>query len=199
MIIERIEKFDGTFLRKRFAYDFFKDKTQSIGNIIAFRAPISVDVKNLVDKENIIREEGLYADDAVNFCIEIPNISLFAGVCFQRLFNTCIGNMLASEFLKCDVEIDDAAIIIHKEIEENGIIKTRGKASVSDVTLVDGAVLIYTGINIKAGNKAPAIAYSTNLTDDQPIILMRKGIEYFYSVIHDIFIETTKKVVSTTQ
>jgi len=194
MILENIKIYDGTYLHKRFAYDHFLDKTQPVGNIIAFRSPISVSIDKLVDKANIIKEEGLYADDAINFCLEIPNISLFAGVCFQRIFNTCIGNILASEFLKCDVEIDGAAIIIHKEIEEDGIIKTRGKASVSDVVLVDSAVLIHTGINVTSGKKAPATAFSTKLTDDECIMLMRKGIEFFYGVLHEIFVETTKKV-----
>ena len=194
MILENIKIYDGTYLHKRFAYDHFLDKTQPVGNIIAFRSPISVSIDKLVDKANIIKEEGLYADDAINFCLEIPNISLFAGVCFQRIFNTCIGNILASEFLKCDVEIDGAAIIIHKEIEEDGIIKTRGKASVSDVVLVDGAVLIHTGINITSGKKAPATAFSTKLSDDECVVLMRKGIEFFYGVLHEIFVETTKKV-----
>ena len=195
MIIENISIYDGTYLRKRFAYDHFLDKTQPIGNIIAFRAPINVEVKNLVDKSNILKEEGLYSDDAINYCMEIPGISLFAGVCFQRIFNSCIGNILAADFLSCDVEIDGASIIVHKEVEENGIIKTKGKASVSDVTLVDGAVLIHTGININSGKKAPATAFSTHLSDEDCIILMRKGIEYFYGVLHEIFVETTKKVV----
>ena len=194
MLIENIEKYDGSYLRSRFAYDHFRDETHPVGNIIAFRSPINVEVKDLVDKEAIIREEGLFSDDAVNFCMEIPNISLFAGVCFHRIFNSCMGNILASEFLKCDVEIDGSSIIIHKEIKEDGIIKTRGKASVGDVTLVNGAALIHTGINIKSGKKAPATAYSTNLSDDEAIIFMHKGIEYFYGVLHEIFLETTKKV-----
>lgn len=194
MIIERIEKYDGTHLRKRFAYDHFLDKTQPIGNIIAFRSPINVGIDKLIDKDNIINENPLYSDDAINFCMEIPNISLFAGVCFQRLFNSALGNMLASEYLKCDVEIDGASIIAHKEIEEDGIIKTKGKVSISDVNFVDGAVLIHTGINIKAGKKAPSIAFSTNLTDEESIIFMRSGIEYFYGIMHELFIETTKKL-----
>ena len=194
MILENVQVYDGTYLRKRFAYDHFLDKTQAIGNIIAFRSPIKVDVENLIDKSNIIREEGLYADDAINFCMEIPNISLFAGVCFQRIFNSCIGNILASEYLKCDVEIDGASIIIHKEMEEDGIIRTKGKASVSDVASVDGAVLIHTGINVVAGKKAPAVAFSTNLTEEQCIIVMRQGIEMFYGILQEIFVETTKKV-----
>jgi len=195
MILENIPVYDGTYLRKRFAYDHFLDQTQPIGNIIAFRSPIKVDVENLIDKDNIIKDEGLYSDDAINFCMEIPNISLFAGVCFQRIFNSCIGNLLASQFLKCDVEIDGASIVIHKEIQEEGIIKTKGKASVSDVNLVNGAVLIHTGINVVAGRKAPTISYSTNLNDEECVILMREGIEFFYAVLHEIFVETTKKVM----
>ena len=192
MIVNNIEKYDGSHLRSRFAYDHFKEKTQPIGNIIVFRAPIIVEPKDLIDKDNILEDHGIYADDAINFCMEIPNISLFAGICFHRLFNAAIGNILASEMLKCDVEIDGTRIIIHKEIEEDGIIKTKGKASVSDSVYVDGAVLLHTGINIVAGKKAPATAFSTNLDTDQVVTLSRIGIEIFYNTMHEIFVGTTK-------
>lgn len=194
MILENIKVYDGTYLRKRFAYDHFLEKTQPIGNIIAFRAPIKIEVANLINKDDIIKEEEIRSDDAINFCMEIPNISLFAGVCFQRIFNSCIGNILASEFLKCDVEIDGEKIIIHKETEDNGIIRMKGIASISDVNFVDGAVLIHTGIHINSGVKSPVTSYSTKLENEQCLILMRKGIEYFYGVLHEIFVETTKKV-----
>jgi len=194
MIVEKISVYDGTYLRRRFAYDHFLDKTQPIGNIIAFRSPIKVDVKSLIDKDLIIKGMPLCSDDAINLCLEIPNINMFSGVCFQRLFNSGVGNMLASEFLKCDVEIDGANIIIHKECEDRGIIKTRGVASITDVNMVDNAVLIHTGIHISAGEHALTTSYSTKLSDDQCIILMRKSIEFFYGVLHEIFVETSKKV-----
>lgn len=194
MIIENAPIYDGTYLRKRFAYDHFLDKTQPIGNIIAFRSQIRVEVNNLVDKDKIIKNEPIKSHDAINFCMELPRKSMFGGVCFQRIFNSCIGNILASEFLKCDIEIDGANIIVHKEVEENGIIKTRGLASITDINLVDDAVLIHTGIHINAGEQADVRSYSTHLNDEQAIILMRNGIEFFYGVLHEIFVETTKKV-----
>jgi len=195
MIVDNIKVYDGSYLRNRFAYDHFQEKTHPIGNIIAFRSPIFVDIKNLVDKKNITMEDILVSDDAINFCMEIPNISLFAGICFQRLFNSALGNIIAADFLKCDVEIDGAAIIAHKEVQEEGIIKTRGKVSVSDATCVNGAVLIHTGINIVAGKKAPATAFSTKLSDEECVILMHKGIEMFYGILQEIFVETTRKIL----
>lgn len=194
MILERRTTNDGTYLRKRFAYDHFQEKTQAIGNIIAFRSQIHIDVENIVDKDKIINDEPIRSCDAVNFYMEIPGRSLFSGICYQRLFNSCIANILASEFLKCDIEVDGADIIVHKEVEEQGIIRKQGIVSLSDANEVDGAVLLFTGIHIKAGQKAPITTSSTNLTDDQAIILMRNGIEYFYTSMQEIFVETTKKV-----
>jgi len=194
MILENIEKYDGTYLKSRFAYDHFKEKTQPIGNIIAFRAPIDVEVKNLNDKENIVNDDILYADDAINFCMEIPNISLFGGECFHRLFNSSLANILASEFLNCDIEVDGTKIVVHKEVQEAGIIRTQGKVSVSDMSLANGAVLLYTGINITAGKKAPNTAFSSNLEGDEPLIVMHKGIELFYGMLQEIFVETSKRL-----
>lgn len=194
MIVEKINTYDGTYLRKRFAYDHFLEKTQPIGNIIAFRSPIKVEVENLVDKDDILKEEEIYSDDAINFCMEIPNISLFAGICFHRIFNSCIGNILAAEHLQCDVEIDGTNIIVHKELEEEGIIRTKGTASISNINSVDGAVLIHTGIHLNAGRKAGVTAFSTKLEDEEATVLMHKGIEFFYGILHEIFVETTKKV-----
>jgi hypothetical protein len=153
-----------------------------------------MDIEHLLDKENIISGDAIYSEDAVNFCMEIPGISLFAGSCIKRLFNTTLGNILASDYLHCDIELDGGSIIVHKEIEEDGIIKTKGKASVSDMSLVNDAVLIHTGINIKSGKRAPATAFSTNLSDEEAIIFMHKGIEYFYGLLQDIFIDTARVV-----
>jgi hypothetical protein len=193
MILEKRTTNDGTYLRKRFAYDHFKEKTQSIGNIIAFRSQVHIDVENIVDKDKIINDEPIRSCDAVNFYMEIPGRSLFSGICYHRLFNSCIATILASEFLKCDIEVDGADIIMHKEVESEGIIRKYGNISINDANEVDGAVLLFTGIHINAGQNAPITASSTHLTDDQATILMRKGIELFYSSMQEIFVETTKK------
>lgn len=193
MIIKQ-DIYDGKLLQDRFAYTFFKDRVTRIGNIVAFRSPMKVEAEFMVDKEDLINNDFIYSDDAINFCIEMPDTDLFAGVCFQRLFNSHIATILADQYLKCPVEVDGDDIIIHKEHTQGGITQTKGKASVSIAKQVNNAVLIHTGINIRAGKRAPAFAFSTELTDDQAEEYMKKACEVFYTLAHSIFIATTKIV-----
>ena len=115
MIVKDIKLYDGAILQDRFAYEYFKDRVMRVGNIIAFRAPMKVEAEFMVDKQDLLDKDYIYSDDAINFCIEIPDISLFAGVCFQRLYNSTIANILASKYLKCDIEVDGDDIMVHKE------------------------------------------------------------------------------------
>jgi hypothetical protein len=193
MIIKQ-DIYDGKLLQDRFAYSFFKERVTRIGNIVAFRAPMKVEAEFMVDKEDLQNNDFIYSDDAINFCIEIPDISLFGGVCFQRLFNSHVATVLADQYLKAAVEIDGDDIIIHKDHNQGGVAQSKGKASVSIAKHCNNAVLIHTGINIKAGEKAPTFAYSTELTDEQAEEFMKKGCEIFYSLAHSIFIATTKIV-----
>ena len=189
-----IEIYDGELLGSRFAYKFFKDKVLRTGNIVAFRAPMKVEKEFMVDQEDILNEDYIYSDDALNFLIEIPDIDLFGGVCFQRMFNSLIANILASKYLKCDIEVDGDDIIVHKEHEQGGIVQQKGKASVSIAKKCNGAVLIHTGINLIAGKRAPAFAYSTKLPDEQAEEFMRDCVEAFYAVSNDVFKATTKVI-----
>jgi hypothetical protein len=189
-----IDIYDGEMLSSRFAYKFFKDKVIRTGNIIAFRAPMRVEKEHMVDIQDLMDEDYIYSDDAINFLIEIPDIDLFGGVCFQRIFNSLIANILAERYLKCDIEIVGDDIIVHKEHEQGGVVQTKGKASVSIAKKCNGAVLIHTGINIKAGKRAPAFAYSTNLTDEQAQEFMQRAVKVFYGLSHDAFVATTKVI-----
>lgn len=185
--------YDGSALHSRFAYKFFRDKTMAIGNIIAFRSPMDVTTE-MVDTEDVLAGDTIHSDDAINLLIEIPNIDLFAGVCFQRLYISYIANILASQYLKCDIEVDGDDIMVHKEFTQGGIIQQKGKASVSIARQDNGAVLIHIGINVKAGKKAPAFAFSTNLTDEQVHNFMNECVAAYYAMAHDIFIATAKVV-----
>lgn len=192
MIVKGIEVYDGSHLQDRFAYDHFKEKTQRIGNIIAFRAPMKVEAEFMVDKEDLVNSDFIYSDDAINLCIEIPDISLFAGVCFQRLYISTVANILASKYLNADIEVDGDDVWVHKEHTQGGVTQPKGKASVSIAKECNGAVLIHIGFNVEAGKKAPAFAYSTKLTDEQCNGFMMDCINCFYGMIQDIFVATTK-------
>jgi len=187
MIIKK-DIYSGNEIHQRFAYSFFRDRVLPTGNIVAFRAPMQV-TDNLIDLEDALNQDFIYSDDAINFLIELPGQNLYSGVCFQRLFMAQVGSLLCSQYLN-DIEgyVDGDDIMI-KDGEEFK------KASVSIACEVNGAALIHFGINIKAGDKAPSFAYSTNLDDENVEKFIKQVIEMFYSLTRDIFIATTKTIV----
>ncbi|NBW57616.1 DUF366 family protein [bacterium] len=195
MILNNIKVYDGELLHSRFAYKFFKDKTLPIGNIIAFRAPMKVEAEGMIDSEDVINNDYIYSDDAINFLWEIPNLDPFGAVAWQRLFNTQIANLLSSKYLKAPIEVDGDDLIVHKEHTQGGITQAKGKCSVSITYSHNNVALGHTGINITAGKKAPAFAFSTQLTDIQVVEFMKEVINHFYAVNDDMFIATSKVII----
>ena len=191
MIVDDIEIYDGNLLHNRFAYRFFRNKVLPIGNILAFRAPMLVEADGMIDEEDVLKNEFIYSDDAINFLWEIPGLDTFGAVAYQRLLNTQIANIL-HQFIKSPIEMNGDDIIVHKEHEQHGIVQPKGKCSVSITHTKNGAALGHTGINIKAGRRAPAHAFSTDLSDDQAEEFMKNVIDAFYQINDDIFVATTK-------
>jgi len=194
MILKDVKVYDGNLLHSRFAYRFFKERTLPIGNIIAFRAPMKVEAAGMIDSEDIINNDFIYSDDAINFLWEIPNLDPFGAVAWQRLFNTQLANILSSNYLKAPIEVDGDDLIVHKEHTQGGVTQTKGKCSVSITYVNNGIALGHTGINGTAGKKAPAFAYSTNLTDEQAEGFMKDFINLFYAMNDNIFIATSKVI-----
>ena len=186
--------YDGSLLHSRFAYKFFRDKTLPIGNIVAFRAPMKVEAEGMIDSEDILNADYIYSDDAINFLWEIPYLDAFGAVAYQRLLNTQIANILSTQYIKAPIEMKGDDLIVHKEHTQGGVAQPRGKCSVSITYTKNGVALGHTGINIKAGKKAPAFAYSTDLTDEQANKFMSEVIDLFYHLNDNIFIATTKVI-----
>lgn len=193
MIINDQKIYDGSFIHKRFAYKYFRDKTLPIGNIVSFVAPVEVTL-NLIDLEDSLEQDFIYSESMVNFCWEIPNLDPFGAVCFQRLFNTSIANILFKQINK-PIEMKGDDIMIHAEHNQGGILQTKGKASVSITYSKENVAIGHTGVNVTAGKKAPAFAYSTNLTPEQTVRFQNDVIHQFYSMVDNIFIATTKVIV----
>jgi len=194
MIIKDIKSYDGKLLHSRFAYKFFRDRTLPIGNIIAFRAPMYVEAEGMIDSEDVINNDFIYSDDAINFLWEIPNLDSFGAVAYQRLLNTQIAQILSNNYLKAPIEVDGDDLIVHKEHTQGGITQPKGKCSVSITYVKNGVALGHTGINVSAGKKAPAFAFSTNLTDDQVNSFMGDVVKLFYELNDNLFIATTKVI-----
>lgn len=193
MIVEDIKVYDGVILHNRFAYKYFRKKCLPIGNIIAFRAPAKVETDGLIDQEDALSQDFIYSEDMIHFLYEIPLITeSFGAICYQRLFNTNVANILSSKYLKVPIEVDGDDLMVHKEFTQGGVTQPKGKCSVSIVHVKDAAALGHTGINITAGKKAPAFAYSTGLNDIDARNFMADVINSFYQINDDIFIASTK-------
>lgn len=193
MIITDQKIYDGSFIHKRFAYKYFRDKTLAIGNIVSFVAPVEVTL-NLIDLEDSLEKDYIYSDSMVNFCWEIPNLDPFGAVCFQRLYNTNIANILHN-IIKKPIVMKGDDIMVHAEHNQGGIVQTKGKASVSITYSKDNVAIGHTGINITAGKRAPAFAYSTNLTPEQVQQFQTEAINMYYSMVDNIFVATSKVIV----
>lgn len=185
--------YDGRVIHSRFAYKFFRDKVHPVGNIITFAAPAKVENEFMIDLEDVLSKDFIYSENMIHFCYEIPNVNLWGGIAFQRLFNTYIGDLLAG-IIKAPVEVEGDDIFIRKEFNNKGVVIARGKASVSIATEKNGAVLGHTGINITAGSNAPSFAYSTNMSDAEVKEYQTKCVEIFYDTIYSIFVATTKVI-----
>jgi hypothetical protein len=193
MIIKDQNIYNGDFIHKRFAYKYFRDKTLAVGNIVSFVAPVEVTI-NLIDLEDSLEKDYIYSDSMINFCWEIPNLEPFGAVCFQRLFNTGIANILHKMTNKM-IEMKGDDIIVHSEHNQGGIVQQKGKASVSITYSKDSVAIGHTGINIAAGKRAPAFAYSTNLTPQEAEQFQLAVHQLFYSMVDNIFVATSKVIV----
>lgn len=192
MFLKDVTDYDGSLIHNRFAYKFFRKDTLRSGNIVSFIGPMKV-TDNLIDLEDALDKDYIFSEKAINFCWEIPDVDLFGGVAFQRLFNTQIANILHG-YLKVPIEMKGDDIMVHKEFNQGGITQLRGKASVSIATLKNGAVMGHTGINIVAGKQAPAFAFSTNLTPEQSKEFIDQVENAFYQMTDSIFLATTKVI-----
>jgi len=193
MIITDQTIYNGDFIHKRFAYKYFRDKTLAVGNIVSYVAPVEVTL-NLIDLEDSLEKDYIYSDSMINFCWEIPNLDPFGAVCFQRLFNTAIANILHT-YIKKPIEMKGDDLIVHAEHSQGGIVQQKGKASVSITYSKDNVAIGHTGINISAGRKAPAFAFSTNLSPADAEKFQLQVHQQFYQMVDNIFVATAKVIV----
>ena len=193
MIIDQ-QVYNGDLIHDRFAYKFFRKEVSPYGNIVAFRAPMYVS-DNLIDLEDTLANDYIHSEDAINFCWEIPNLCPLGAVAFQRLFNMRIGGILSQAIGK-NVSMDgDDIMVTDQFVGNDDKVREEGKVSVSITYSKDNVALGHTGINIKAGSKAPGFAYSSELKEEYVEQFMGAVIEAFNDEVKDEWIATSKIIV----
>jgi hypothetical protein len=188
-----VNYYDGSILKSKFAYKFFRKDVSPLGNIVAFVSRMSVQ-ENLIDLEDALTNDYIYSDKAINFLIELPGYSIEASILFQRLFNTALGSLL-SVYIPYNVHVDGDDIMVESDQRSSAEDTVEWKkASVSIATLNNGAGLIHTGINIEAGLEAPAFAYSTKLGAEETNEFIEKAIGIFNHTVQSVFVASTKLI-----
>lgn len=193
MIIKDIKLYDGSLIHKRFAYKYFRNHTLPSGNIIAFRAPMDVSISNMIDQEDVLQNDTIISDDAVNFCWEIPDMCPRGAVAFQRHFNSNIGHILSTKYIKKSIMVKgDDLMVMDKFLGSDNIERDSGKASVSITFSRNNVAIGHTGINVSAGRKAPPFAYSTKMSDQDCEDFMQDILNIFYVTADEIFLASSK-------
>jgi hypothetical protein len=188
-------KYDGSLIHKRFAYDLKKDNVNPLGDIHFFTGEMEVEGPGMIDKEDLINNDFIYSEKAINIVWEIPNLCPMGAVFFQRYFNTQIANIIFSINQNHIISIKGDDILIHDEEFIHGCESLPdgvGKCSVSITYTKDNIALGHTGINMIAGDRAPKFAYSLNFTTEEISTFMARVHNVFYSVLKNCFVATSK-------
>tara|TARA_R100000951_G_scaffold65264_1_gene55089 strand:- start:6710 stop:7306 length:597 start_codon:yes stop_codon:yes gene_type:complete len=194
MVLDDKLDYDGELIHNRFAYKYLRKDVNPLGDIVIFRGNMLVEKDGMIDLEDLVSDDFIYSEDAINICWEIPSLNPFGAVAFQRLFNTEIAIMLRKYESTVHMNGDDIMITTPRSGVQNWMshADSTRKVSVSITYSKDNVALGHTGLNIRAGDRAPSFAFSLELKDAQARDLMFKIESTFYAMIQDMFIATTK-------
>lgn len=90
-------KYNCFLIKQRIGYPFLKNESSPLGNMISFQSP--------VEMGSVSIQRGII------FCGELLNVSMFAGVCFLKVFLNQLGTLLSQKINK-DCYINEEAIMI---------------------------------------------------------------------------------------
>lgn len=180
---DRDIKYDGDQLTSLFNYKISKQVGDSI---VAFKGEMDVTQDHMVDIEDVINNDYIYSPRAVNFIIELFDISLEATVLYQRAFMDIIAHNLELAYFiglaNYEVELDGDDIFITLPG------KMRGKLSVSIATVSKISGLIHTGLNLELNEKVPVLAacLSDFLSEEKINTLIEAVTKEFSEFVEDI-------------
>lgn len=178
IFIEKEIKYDGRQLAPHWIYKNFN----VIGDCIcAFIGEVEVKLTEMVDVEDVIKNEPIHSKSMLNFIVEFFGIGLSEGVLRQRLLITTIKELIEKY---CD-----------KKIIRNGddIFIDDKKLSVSIATTSSNSVLIHTALNLESEDTPipvstlPQNANITNIKEFAQEVMIR-----YTEEIEDIYLATCK-------
>jgi hypothetical protein len=158
---------DGTYqyslIRQRFASLFFGEEVSPIGNVIVFEAKSG--------------SGPLCFNKALIVAAELPNSSIFAGVCFQRLYATQLGSLLS--------------MITGKQcfVDESCIFADGLQSSIALTSKFKDSVLFHIIFPIKTDRKE---FFDFSLKEEDMQTFKVNAVESFKHLSKSIFLETQR-------
>ena len=146
--------YDCSLVKKKFAYHVFEEEIQPLGNIVNFIAPTKIG--------------PLTIDKCCVIAYEIPNIDIFAGVCFQRLYAAQLGTIL-TQHTGQEIYVYDGHLLVENK-QCSIVVNNKVKAFTNHANLL-----------IESKNLDLTNANSFRMTCDGKFIFIRnkKTIEFY--------------------
>lgn len=119
-LLNNSEFYECELIKQRFAWDFFQEQLSPFGNILIFDYPTKI---GKIDFKR-----------SLNVCIELPNYNQIAGVCFERLFLTQIGSILADE-TQTDCFVNENTLIVNDKQASITLLNTLNNSVLLQITL----------------------------------------------------------------
>lgn len=162
-ITNQDEIYQCSLINCKFAHLFFGEDTSPLGNVIVFESKTEIG--------------SLILENALVICGELPNTSMFGGVCFQRLYATQLGSLLS--------------VITGKQcfVDESCIFADGVQASLSVTNKVKDSVAFHIIFPIESAREDLC---NLALKEEDMNAFKENAIEAFKFLTKSIFLETQR-------
>ena len=156
--------YDCKLLQQRFALKLFGAEAVSpLGNLLCFVSPTAIG--------------SIQINKALMLAVELPNVDIFGGVCFLRLYSAQLGSILSS-LLSKECFVDESCVFIENK-----------QASIAMINKVKDSVLFHIIFALDSN-----IEQLNNLElNEQQLNQFQTGaVESFQQLTRSIFVETRR-------
>ena len=156
--------YEWVLTKRRWSHLFLADDLSPYGNIISFTAPLNIGEKLL--------------SNVLVFASELPNVAMFGGVCFQRLFTAQIGSILC-ELIGKNCYVNESIVFIENQ-----------QSSISVANHVKNSTLFHNVFSLCEANRD--VIYPISLEEKKLKAFQEKSIGAFHYLTKSIFLESQR-------
>jgi hypothetical protein len=150
--------------KSRWSHFVFGSEVNPHGNVVSFTAPFAVGQAKL--------------NNSIIIAAELPNVALYGGVCFQRLYTAQLGSLLSQELQK-DCFVDEGCVFVERK-----------QCSLSVVNWIKGSSLFHNIFSLCPESNESF--FNLELTEEQIVKFQEKAIESFHYLARNVFLETQR-------